>query len=103
MKVNYGTEDNFNELIGGDLVLVDFFATWCGPCKMLSPVLEELASERDNVKVVKIDIDENAELARSYGIMSVPTMILFKNGKQVSMKNGYMPKQVISEWIEENR
>lgn len=103
MKVTYGSQDNFSSLIQGDLVLVDFFATWCGPCKMLSPVLEELSEERDNVKIVKIDIDENADLARSYGIMSVPTMILFKNGQQVGMKNGYMPKQVISEWIEENR
>lgn len=103
MSVILGNENNFNELVTNDITIVDFFATWCGPCKMLGPVLEEIASERDEVKVVKIDVDENASLAKTYGIMSVPTMILFKDGKQIATKNGYMPKELINSWIEENK
>ncbi len=103
MSVIIGNENNFNELIDNDFTIVDFFATWCGPCKMLGPVLEEIANERSEVKVVKIDVDENNNLARTYGIMSVPTMILFKNGKPVATKNGYMPKELIEEWVNENK
>ena len=98
-----GNENNFNECIQEGTVLVDFFATWCGPCKMLGPVLEEIASERSEVKVVKIDVDENATLAKQYGIMSVPTMVLFQDGKQVATRMGYMPKELICSWIEENK
>ena len=94
--VIHGTEENFNDLISKDLVLVDFFATWCGPCKMLSPVLEELASDRGLVDIVKIDVDECGALAKNYGIMSVPTLLLFKNGALVS-------KEQLSLWIEENK
>jgi len=97
-----GNSENYNELIMGDLVLVDFFATWCGPCKMLGPVLEELANERADVNIVKIDVDENSDLARHNGIMSVPTLMLFKNGKVVSTKSGYMPKELLIQWINDN-
>lgn len=108
MKVNgdkmiHGNEDNFDELINKDLVLVDFFATWCGPCKMLSPVLEEVASDRSEVSIVKIDVDESEKLAKKYGIMSVPTLILFKNGNEVAKTQGYLPKEMLCEFIEENR
>lgn len=103
MKVTYGNEDNFNNLIDGEMVLVDFFATWCGPCKMLAPVLDQLSEERDSVKIVKIDIDESSDLARSYGIMSVPTLVLFKGGREVAKKSGFMPKEALITWIEENR
>lgn len=100
MSIIHGNKENINELISGELVLVDFFATWCGPCRMLGPVLEDIANERSRVKIVKIDIDENAELARAYGIMSVPTMILFKNGVQVDTRTGFMPKDEVMKWIE---
>ena len=103
MNIIHGTEENFYSLINDGLVLVDFFATWCGPCKMLSPVLEELASDRASVKIVKIDVDENSNLAKKYGIMSVPTMLLFKDGSLVSSKNGFIPKELIEEWIENNK
>ena len=103
MNIIHGTEESFDSLISDGLVLVDFFATWCGPCKMLSPILEELASDRASVKIVKIDVDENSNLAKKYGIMSVPTMLLFKDGSLVSSKNGFIPKELIEEWIENNK
>jgi thioredoxin 1 len=98
-----GNNSNFNELINGDLVLVDFFATWCGPCKMLTPVLEDLASDRSEIKIVKVDIDESSDLARQYGVMSVPTLMLFKNGNLVASQSGYMPKELIVRWIDSNK
>ena len=99
MAVIHGNESNFEELVKKDLVLVDFYAEWCGPCKMLGPVLEEL----DNVEVVKIDVDECANLARQFGIMSVPTLMIFKDGKLISSRGGAMPKPMLEEWINENK
>ena len=93
--------ENFNELISSDLTLVDFHATWCGPCKMLTPVLESIASlDNINFKIVKIDIDQHENLAREYGIMSVPTMIAFKDGKAVKAFQGFMPKEEILNQME---
>lgn len=102
MNIVHGNEENFNELISSGEVLVDFFATWCGPCRMLMPVLEEISGDRANIKVVKIDVDECPNLARNYGVMSVPTLFLFKEGKQISKQNGYMPKEELLDWINEN-
>lgn len=74
------------------VVLVDFFATWCGPCKMLGPVLEELAPKFEGkAKIVKVDVDKDSDLAMQFGIMSVPTMILFKNGQIVKQLQGFQP------------
>ena len=95
----HGNENNFNELISNGEVLVDFFATWCGPCRMLGPVLEEVSNDRVGVKIVKIDVDECPNLARSFGVMSVPTLILFKDGKEVSKENGFIPKEELVDWI----
>ena len=103
MSVMHATEDNFNQLISSDIVLVDFFATWCGPCKMLGPILESLASNRDAVKIVKVDVDECETLARSYGIMSVPTLLLFKDSKLVGSKIGFIPEMELQQWIESVR
>lgn len=103
MSVIIGNEENFDTLVSGDLTVVDFFAEWCGPCKMLGPVLAELASERSEVKFVKMDVDQNPNLAKTYGIMSVPTLILMKKGQIVSKKSGYMPKELLTDWIEENK
>lgn len=83
------------------VVVVDFFATWCGPCKMLAPILEELQEELSNVKIVKIDVDENPELANKYGIASIPTLKIFKEGNDVDTKVGFMPKEMLKESIEE--
>lgn len=100
--LKHATNENFNSLINENLVLVDFHATWCGPCKMLTPIIEELANERSSVEFVKADVDELRDIARQYGIMSVPTLILFKNGNIVSQKSGFMPKEILSDWINEN-
>ncbi len=99
MSVIHGNEKDFESLINKDLVLVDFFATWCGPCKMLSPVLESL----ENINVVKIDVDECPDLARKYGIMSVPTLMIFSNGELKNKQSGFMPKEALEEWISENK
>lgn len=98
MSVIHGNEKDFENLINKDLVVVDFFATWCGPCKMLGPVLETLDYE-----VIKIDVDECTDLARKYGIMSVPTLIIFSNGELKDKRSGFMPKEALEEWIKENK
>ena len=92
-------KDNFTkEVLEQDLVLVDFNATWCGPCRMLKPVLEELASD---YKIVSIDVDNNMEIAREYGIMTIPCLIVFKNGKEVSRSVGLKGKEDIIAMMEE--
>ncbi len=81
-------------------VVVDFWAEWCGPCKMISPSLEEIATEMDGkIKVAKLNIDENPELAAQYGVRSIPTLMLFKNGEVADMKVGAAPKTALSAWI----
>jgi len=87
----------FNDIINGDkLVLVDFFATWCHPCKMMEPILKEVAKElEDKVRVLKIDVDKNIDVADFYGIRSIPTLILFKSGQAVWRHSGYIDKKAI--------
>ena len=102
MGIVKGTNENFSELISNGVVLVDFFATWCGPCKMLSPILEEISTEQLKMNIIKIDIDENEKLCKQYGIMSVPTLILFKDGKMIDSKIGYCTKDELLEWINSN-
>ena len=95
--------DDFEKLIKEGDVLVDFFATWCGPCKMLSPVLEGVAEKmKDKVTIVKVDVDRSPDLAAKFGVMSVPTMIMFKNGRQVDAFSGYMPEANLMANIERN-
>lgn len=90
-------DENFSELIK-EKVVVDFYATWCGPCKMLGPVFEEVANE-SSIKFVKVDIDEHEDLCREYKVMSVPTLILFENGKEVRRNIGFVPKEKLIEFI----
>ena len=91
------TKDNFKTevLDSKKTVLLDFWATWCGPCRMIAPILEEIAEEREDIIVGKINVDEERELSREFGIMSIPTLIVFKNGEVVNKGIGYMPKENI--------
>ncbi len=92
-------EHEFDKLISKGDVLVDFYATWCGPCQMLSPVLEELSDHFERVTVVKVDIDEFSELTKKHGIMSVPTMEIYKDGKLVKKEVGYHSYDDIASWF----
>jgi len=89
------TPDNFKEKTREGLVLVDFYAEWCGPCKMLNPVLEELANETENLDVCKVNVDEAKELAIEFGVSTIPTILFFKNGEVVFQEAGYKPKEVL--------
>lgn len=96
MEIKEANENNFNELIENKEVLIDFYATWCGPCKMLAPELEKI---KDRIQIIKVDIDNNMELCKKYGIMSVPTLIHFKKDGNYNITVGYIPSEKILEWI----
>lgn len=105
MEIEVMNEEEFKKLIDSkELTVVDFFATWCGPCRMLSPILEEIADEmKDEFKFGKIDIDENFDIAKTYGIMSVPTLVLFKDNKVVDKIVGLKSKNQILEILFKNK
>ena len=98
------TNTNFPELLQSEkLVVVDFWATWCGPCRMLSPVLDEVEEEMaDKIQVVKVNVDDADEIAAQFRIMSIPTLLFFKNGQIVDKTVGAMPKAVLAEKIKAN-
>lgn len=94
MAVLHITKDNFEaEVLKSDkTVLVDFWATWCGPCRMIAPTLEEIAAERDDVIIAKVNVDEEGELAMKFSVMSIPMLLVFKDGEIVNKAVGAMPK-----------
>jgi thioredoxin 1 len=99
--VKHITDAEFQATVLNGVTLVDFWAPWCGPCKMIAPILEELASELgDQARIVKINIDENPQVAGQYGVMSIPTLLLFKNGKKVDQKVGALPKPALKTFIQ---
>jgi thioredoxin 1 len=98
-------KNNFNNIINSDIpILVDFFAEWCGPCKMLAPILKEVKEELgDTVKIIKIDVDKNQPLAATYQVRGVPTILLFKNGKQLWRQSGVLQKNELITLIKNHR
>ena len=102
MSVKHVDSNSFeNEVLKADgKVLVDFWAEWCGPCKMLGPVIEEIGEEQDKVKVAKLNIDDSMDIAQQYKVMSIPTLILFENGEEVDRSVGALGKQdIINRYI----
>jgi len=97
------TKDNFEKEVkeSDKAVLIDFWATWCGPCKMIAPIIEEIAEEfSDEVKVCKVNIDDEPSLATKFGITSIPTLLVVKNGEAVKASVGYIPKETIIDLFE---
>lgn len=92
----------FENITKEGYTLVDFFATWCGPCKMLAPVLEEVDQEYADVNFVKVDVDQEEDLAAKFGIMSIPTLYLLKDGEVVAKTGGYQPKEALRTFLDTN-
>lgn len=101
MIIHIKSKNEFDELIKNNTCFVDFFATWCGPCKMISPIIEELdeAGKFGDVKILKIDVDECGDIAMAYRIQAVPTLMLFKNGELANTRLGYMNENDILSFI----
>ncbi len=97
-KLNHSNFDNFIE--NDKAVLIDFYADWCGPCRMVLPIVEEIASEREDIAVGKINVDENPELASRFGVISIPTLIVMKNGEIINRASGARPKAQILAMLE---
>ncbi|WML30515.1 thioredoxin [Neobacillus sp. OS1-32] len=103
MAISHITDQNFSAEISSGLVLVDFWAPWCGPCKMIAPVLEELDAEMgDKVKIKKLDVDDNPQTASNFGVMSIPTLLVFKNGEVVDKVVGFQPKEALASVLQKH-
>ena len=99
-NVIHANTQEFQELLSqNEVVFVDFFATWCGPCKMLAPIIEQLADKHPEVKVVKIDVDQETSLAMQYQVQSIPTLITFKNGQPTQRQLGFMPLEALENML----
>ena len=101
MSLIHVTKENFAEVVSSDKpVLLDFFATWCGPCRMISPFIEQIAEEHPEYVVAKIDVDEEPELAQKFGVQSIPTLVVMKGGEVVNTAVGGRPKAAILELLQ---
>ena len=101
MATNKTSDNTFEDDISSpsNLILVDFWAEWCGPCKQISPILEEIANEKDNLNILKLNIDENPVTPQKYNIRGIPTLMLFREGKLIDTKIGSLPKSSLVDWI----
>lgn len=93
------SEEEFDNLIKEGKVVVDFFANWCGPCRMLSPIIEEVSNENEKITFLKVDIDEVELIPKKYGIMSIPTLLVFENGELIKRETGYLGKEELNSFI----
>jgi len=98
MPVIYANAENFQEKIASGTVILDFYADWCAPCRMIGPVLEQIADENPEIKVVKVNVDENIDLANNFGVKGIPALFVLKEGKTVAQRAGFMPKDALVEW-----
>lgn len=103
MAIVTANSNDFNEKIANGLTLVDFYADWCGPCKMLAPVLEQVDQELEGVNIVKVDVEESKDLAKQFNVYSIPTLIIFKDGEQVAQSLGFQPKEQLIKWINNHK
>lgn len=101
MAVNVTTDQTFEQDTATGVDLIDFWATWCGPCKMQSPVIEQLAEERQDVEFYKMDVDQNQDTAKNLGIMAIPTLIIKKDGNIVDRITGYTPKEKLNQILDQ--
>ena len=99
MIKNIASETEFDAATSSGVQLVDFWAVWCGPCKMLGPVISEIADEHDEIKVGKVNVDEESDLAEQFGVMSIPTLVMIKEGKVVNSFTGFAPKESLENFI----
>ena len=104
MEIKHLNDENFEEETNkSNLVVVDFFATWCGPCRILGPILENVANEVKDVDIFKVDVDENEETAKNFGVMSIPTIVLLKDGKEVARNVGLMNYDNLLDFINQHK
>lgn len=103
MAVTTVTKDNFEAVVlqAEKPVLIDFYAIWCGPCRMVSPLVDEIAEEYQNYQICKVDVDESPELAQKFGVMSIPTLVVLKQGKVITQNVGALPKNAILDLLEQ--
>lgn len=100
MLIHLEKGQDFKDLVSKGVTIVDFFATWCGPCKMLSPELEKLAEKRTDINVIKVDVDEFGELAAMYNVRVVPTLVLLKDGANLSVSSGFKPVAGLEKFVD---
>jgi thioredoxin 1 len=99
MAVVFANSTNFQEVIAKGTIILDFYAEWCAPCRMIGPVLEQISEEQSDIGVVKVDVDKNIELANQYGVKGIPALFVLKEGKTVAQRAGFMPKDALVEWV----
>ena len=98
MPVVFANASNFEESIAKGIIILDFYADWCAPCRMIGPVLEQIAEENSDINIVKVNVDENMELANQYAVRGIPALFVLKEGKTVAQRAGFMPKDALVEW-----
>ena len=99
MLISEFEDEEFNGLIDDGTILLDFYADWCGPCKMLKEVIDEFSSKNNDIKVIKINVDKHHVLSKKFGVMTIPTLILFKERKQIKKNIGFIPLEELVKWV----